>query len=136
MYFDRGVRELSENECRARLAGTSSGRVSVSVGGLPVVLPVAYCCDDKDVVIVTGDGAARRAATRGDVVALEIDSAGDGNGEAPWTVLVIGRCAEVEPDDAIERCGAAGLRPPSGVPDVHYARLTPEIVTGYRASTA
>jgi nitroimidazol reductase NimA-like FMN-containing flavoprotein (pyridoxamine 5'-phosphate oxidase superfamily) len=132
VFFDRGVQPLSDADCRDLLARTSAGRVSVSVGGLPVVVPVAYCCADPDLVVVTGDGAARRAAVRGDVVTLEVESA---DPDDPWSVLVIGRSAEIDADEAA-RSDAVKLRPRSGVPEAHYLRLVPEIVAGYRAPTA
>jgi hypothetical protein len=102
----------------------------MSLGGLPTIFPVSFTLDDDGVVLVTGDGAARRAARRGDVVALGADST---EPDDTWAVLAVGRCAEIDDEVARKRYEAMGLVPASGVEEAHYVRLEPEILTGYRA---
>ncbi len=132
MFFDDGAQLLSEADCQALLAGTNVGRVSLSMGALPVVLPVSYQYLGGTVVIGMRDGRARRAIADGNVIAMGVDNAD--LAEASWAVLVIGRAAEIT--DTAERAEieTLGLSLPTGtsVPS-HYLRLRPDVITGYGA---
>src|SRR5205823_6700484 len=64
---------LSPGECERLLAQTTVGRVGISIGALPVVLPVNYAMLDGDVVVRTSPGTKLDAALAGSVVAFEVD---------------------------------------------------------------
>jgi hypothetical protein len=121
---------LTEAECRTRLATRSFGRVGVTSGGLPVILPVRYLFAEDAVTFRTGGGTKLRAAESGDVLAFEVDAYDTETNEG-WSVLVLGRATvlttEHENDD-LPTLDATR----AGEPRNHYVRLHCEIITGRR----
>jgi hypothetical protein len=125
-----GFESLTEAECRNLLATRSFGRVGMTSGGLPVILPVRYFYADNSITFRTRAGTKLRAATSGDVLAFEVD-AFDTDNEEGWSVLALGRAVVLttghEFDDvptldvarAVDLCN-------------HYVRLHCEMVTGRR----
>jgi nitroimidazol reductase NimA-like FMN-containing flavoprotein (pyridoxamine 5'-phosphate oxidase superfamily) len=119
---------LSEEECRRLLGTQIFGRVAVSSGGLPCILPVCYVYDDGAIVFRTGAGTKLRAAASGDVLAFQVDEYDPESGRG-WCVLVLGRATVLTTEHEHE-----------GLPTVdgyrcdgernHYVRLRCEIVTG------
>lgn len=90
---------LTDAECRSLLANNTLGRVGVTSGGLPVILPVLYRYDDGAITFRTGAGTKLRSAESGDVLAFEIDGY-DADALSGWSVLVQGR-ASVSPGDEL-----------------------------------
>ena len=68
------IESLSEAECRRLLGRHTLGRVGMTSGGLPLILPVHYIYDDGVIVFRTGAGTKLRAAANGDVLAFEVDA--------------------------------------------------------------
>jgi uncharacterized protein len=128
---DIGLEQLSEAECRALLAAGSFGRVAITVGALPAILPVNYALLDDDVVFRTGQGSKLRAALERTVIAFEIDSANEAQ-HTGWSVLVVGHAAMLWRDTDIERARALGLRPWAPGPRDRFVRLTTGMVSGRR----
>jgi nitroimidazol reductase NimA-like FMN-containing flavoprotein (pyridoxamine 5'-phosphate oxidase superfamily) len=96
---------LTRGECLELMATVPVGRIGVSIGALPVILPVNFALVDGSIVIRTVPGTKLDAAARHAVVAFEVDSyAADGS--SGWSVLVQGFCAEVT--DPAERTALAG----------------------------
>jgi len=88
--WDRhGLEVLSRSECLRLLATTPVGRVALSIGALPVVLPVNFALDGESVVFRTGPGSKLEAATRQAVVAFQADHV-DLADETGWSVLLTG----------------------------------------------
>ncbi|MGH8964472.1 MAG: pyridoxamine 5'-phosphate oxidase family protein, partial [Actinomycetes bacterium] len=67
------VTELDEAECLSLLAGKTIGRIVFTDSALPAAQPVTYFLDGEEVVFRTGGGGKLAAATRGAVVAFEVD---------------------------------------------------------------
>ena len=107
--------ELSEAECLSLLAEVPVGRVGVSIGALPVVLPVNFVVIDGDVVFRTVAGTKFHAAAGGAVVAFEVDS-WHHSGRNGWSVLVQGT--------------ATVVTDPAQLADVRLANLDPWAVDG------
>ena len=103
---------LSPAECHRLLGTHTLGRVGITSGGLPVILPVHYVYHDGVIVFRTGTGTKLRAAVNGDVLAFEVD-AYDAQSGRGWSVMVLGRATVLPTDDA-----------------VHYVHLFCEVVTG------
>jgi hypothetical protein len=125
---------LSEAECRELLATRTFGRVGVTSGGLPVILPVRYLFVADAITFRTGSGTKLRAAEQGDVLAFEVD-AYDDETKHGWSVLVLGRATVLTTEH--EHAGIPTLDP-SG-PDTrnnHYVRLGCELITGRRIRPA
>ena len=125
---------LSEIECRQLLGTHTIGRVGVTSGGLPQILPVCYLYDDGVIVFRTGAGTKLRAAANGDVLAFEVDHFDPASGQG-WSVLVLGRASILTTEH--EHDGLPTLDGPtiSGERN-HYVRLHCELVTGRVIETA
>lgn len=127
---DEFVDSLTESECRALLATRTFGRVGVTSGGLPVILPVRYHYDGLAVTFRTAGGTKLRAAQGGDVLAFEIDSFDPVTLDG-WSVLVLGRASVLTTEH--EDDGLPTLDPSDAVTlRNHYVRLSCELVTGRR----
>lgn len=126
-----GLEVLSRAECLELLARKRLGRVAVSMGALPVVVPVNYALLDGDVVFRTGTGTKLDAAVTNMVVAFEVDDADDVD-RSGWSVLVTGIASEVtdadEADAAAELLGNAWL--PVAPPRI--VRVRADLVSGRR----
>jgi hypothetical protein len=89
-----GLIVLSRTECVRLLSQATFGRVAVSMGALPVILPVNYRLIDDRIVFRTSPGSKLDAATTGAVVSFEVDSV-EPLSHAGWSVIVTGIAAEV-----------------------------------------
>jgi uncharacterized protein len=130
-----GLEVLSDEACRSLLSDATLGRIGLSVGALPVILPMTYAVLDGDILIRTGWGSKLDAAVDGQVVCFEAD-AYNGLYHDGWSVLVTGK-AEIITDPAeLERVGEIGLRPwPSSSGD-HFLRIRCDLVSGRRIGVA
>ncbi len=131
MLIDEGLELLDEAQCKELLATKRVGRVGITIGGLPVILPVNFVYVDGDVVFRPGEGSKLHAASDRTVIAFEVD-AYDTDERTGWSVLAIGRSSII--DDESERAAidqhevvpfATGRRDA-------YVRLHPEMLTGRR----
>jgi len=120
---------LDEDVCRELLAGARVGRVGVSIGALPVILPVSCVVVDGDIVFATAPGTKLRAAVRNAVIAFQIDDI-DTDARRGWSVLAVGACREVTDPDDVERLREKVEPFVGGL--AHIVRMTPELVTGRR----
>ncbi|MCU1449692.1 MAG: pyridoxamine 5-phosphate oxidase-related FMN-binding protein [Acidimicrobiales bacterium] len=125
------LESLSSEECQNLLALGTIGRVGISVGALPVVLPVNYALLDGDVVIRTGAGTKLDAALNHAVVAFEIDQV-DPMYHQGWSVMVQGRAREMAEPHELERARALPLRPWAPGSRDRFVRISAERVTGRR----
>lgn len=88
VYLDRAA-------CLELVGSRSFGRVGVTVGALPTVLPVNYRLKNETIYFRSGAGQKLAAATARHVVAFEVDEA-DAYGHAGWSVVVTGIAEVVE----------------------------------------
>lgn len=105
-----GLEILSAEECLDLLRAEEIGRVSTSLRALPVVLPVTYTMDGDRIVFRTNVGTKFHAATRGAVVAFEIDDF-DRATRTGWSVMVVGEASEITDPDELERARRLPLEP-------------------------
>jgi nitroimidazol reductase NimA-like FMN-containing flavoprotein (pyridoxamine 5'-phosphate oxidase superfamily) len=132
MLFDAGLELLSEPECYDLVRSAAVGRVGVTVGALPVILPVNYACVGRDVVFRTAEGTKLRAAVDRAVVAFEVD-AYDPLERSGWSVLLVGEAREIVDPAEVEALEETGLEPwTDGAGRTHWVRLRPEFVSGRR----
>jgi uncharacterized protein len=86
---DRAHERVGTEECRRLLGSEHVGRVALSVGALPTVVPVLYrLVGDRVVFSVEPDDLYDVLSDN--VVAFEVDHLDDETNEG-WTVLVVGR---------------------------------------------
>lgn len=130
MTVDRnGLEVLDRYDCLHLLAGRSVGRVGLSSGALPVILPVNFYVDGDRVLVRTGFGTKLAAAMRNAVVCLEVDDI-DPIYHSGWSVLVTGLAHELTGEEAA-RAMRAPLRPWSGHAD-HMIAIDMQLVSGRR----
>ena len=133
MEIDRnGLEVLERDVCLQLLAEATIGRVGVSQGALPVVLPVNFVLTEAGVVFRTRRGTKLDAAVDGAVVAFEAD-AFDPLFHSGWSVVVTGVAAVHDVEELPEE---ARLAPRWAVPghrdDERYVLIPTEIVSGRR----
>jgi len=124
---------LTQEECLDLLGQAKVGRVGVSVAAIPEIFPVNFCLLNGTIVFRTGEGTKLHAATRGHVVAFEVDDF-DADVRHGWSVLVIGHSSEVTHPSEVTT--ARRLLSDTWVPTERYHVITivPERVTGRRIS--
>ncbi len=89
-----GLEVLERSECLRLLRGVTLGRIGITSGALPAVLPVNFYLDGDRILVLTGEGSKLDAAIRNAVVAFEVDDF-DAMRHAGWSVLVTGVAREV-----------------------------------------
>ncbi len=131
MLVDEGLELLSEEEAWDLLRGEVLGRVGITLGGLPVILPVNFAVIDDSIVFRTAPGSKLSAATAGAVVAFEVDGH-DRATRSGWSVLVVGSSEVVHDLDVTFQALAAELEPFVDGPRFSLVRVRPEFVSGRR----
>jgi len=93
-----GLEVLDRDACIRLLHTVSLGRIGLSIGALPTILPINFRVDGDRILFRTGVGTKLDAATRGAVVAFEADDM-DPMYHSGWSVVVTGVAREVEDAD-------------------------------------
>jgi uncharacterized protein len=131
VILDRnGLEVVPRAECLHLLAEAHVGRIALSIGALPVVLPVNFAVLDDDILIRTALGTKLEAAATNAVVAFEVDSF-DPIYHTGWSVLAQGIAKEVTDPVELERARRAPLVPWARN-DGHYVRISTEVLSGRR----
>lgn len=131
MLIEEGLELLTEHDAMMLLAAGDVGRVGVTMGALPAIFPVNYGLVDGHIVFRTSPGSKLAAATRGAVVAFEVDDY-DRTDRSGWSVLAVGQ-AEVVHDIGITfRVLDAAIEPWAGGIRTSIVRIRPELVSGRR----
>ena len=131
----QGLIVLDEASCRGLLHTVRLGRVALTDGALPMILPLTFACLDRDLVFRAGPGALQRAALARQVVCFEADWV-DERVTAGWSVSAIGHLRAVTDPAHVERCNAAALPTWSNAAisgsadDSTFVVLTPELFSG------
>jgi hypothetical protein len=86
--------ELDGAECLRLLTNSEIGRVVYTDAALPAAQPDTYLLAVEEVVFRTGGGGKLAAATRGAVVAFQVDEI-DPSSRTGWAVLGVGEAYEV-----------------------------------------
>jgi hypothetical protein len=87
-------RELDRRACLRLLRGGVVGRVVFTHDALPAAQPVNYVLDGEEVLFRTASAGTLAVATRGAVVAFEVDDI-DPESRTGWSVLGVGEAYEV-----------------------------------------
>jgi uncharacterized protein len=104
----RGLVLLDRDECLALLQRSTFGRVGVTVGALPAVLPVNYRLVGDLIVFRTGHGTKLAAATDGAIVAFEVDDI-DPVTHTGWSVMATGAARRITDPVELARIEAEGI---------------------------
>lgn len=136
MEIDRnGLEVLGRDESLRLLASTTLGRIGITSGALPTVLPVNFRLVGDQIVFRTGTGSKLEAATDNTVVAFEVDDM-DPVWHTGWSVVVTGVAREVTDPEELERIEVSSI--PHWAPD-HATRvvaISTEMVSGRRILAA
>jgi nitroimidazol reductase NimA-like FMN-containing flavoprotein (pyridoxamine 5'-phosphate oxidase superfamily) len=92
------AQQLTREQCLCRLASHRVGRVSVSRGALPVIMPVTYVHDGDSVLFRAPLDAGFIEACDRSVIAFEVGGVDCDDGE--WSVHVVGIASMVTADTA------------------------------------
>lgn len=124
------ITTLSRAECLSLLERVPLGRVGVSIGALPVILPVNFALFEGSILIRTVPGTKLDAATVGAVVAFEAD-AYDPEQTSGWSVLVVGKASEITDQSELVRARNVPLHA-WGLGDraQHFMRIATTEVSG------
>jgi nitroimidazol reductase NimA-like FMN-containing flavoprotein (pyridoxamine 5'-phosphate oxidase superfamily) len=104
------LKELSRDECLARLATARIGRIVYTEQALPAAQPVGFFLDDEEVIFRAGRGAELGAAVNHHVVAFQADDIDDAT-HAGWSVCGVGEAYEIA--DPARLTELAALAPPA-----------------------
>src|SRR3954451_1062412 len=132
MLVHGGPEILDENDCWRLIATAGVGRVGVTIGALPAILPVNYAVADGAILFRTGTGTKLRAAVNRSVVVFEVDDA-DPVYHGGWSVQAVGVAEGIAPGDHADAMGVAPWAP--GARHT-YVRIRPEMVSGRRITRA
>lgn len=103
MWIDQhGSEVLQRNECLRLLALVANEggvcRLAVATSGAPIIVPLNFAYENEGVLIRVAKGTITDIAF-GSLVAIEVDRADEGAGEA-WSVLLRGFARVLSPDDS------------------------------------
>jgi nitroimidazol reductase NimA-like FMN-containing flavoprotein (pyridoxamine 5'-phosphate oxidase superfamily) len=121
---------LTEREVLEAVRGQPIGRIGFVVDGWPVVLPVNFAVDGRDVVFRTDPGT-KLDACRGQRVCFEVDGA-DSVYQRGWSALALGVAEWVQDDDVIEQLERTHVRPWASGAKRHWVRVAVEQWSGRR----
>jgi nitroimidazol reductase NimA-like FMN-containing flavoprotein (pyridoxamine 5'-phosphate oxidase superfamily) len=107
---NNGLEVLSRSESLALLALTTVARVGVTVDALPVVLPVNFAFDGKQIVLRSAPGTKLSAALANAVIAFEADAVNPMD-HSGWSVLIQGMSRVLTDPQEIEAAKRLPLRP-------------------------
>lgn len=135
MELDRnGLEVLERDECLRLLATATLGRVGVTTGALPSVLPVNFRLDGDRILFRTGAGTKLEAATDNAVVAFEVDEIDPGT-RSGWSVVVTG-VARALTDVGLAEAQRLALARWAPGEDHRIVAISTELVSGRRIVTA
>ncbi|MCU1499315.1 MAG: pyridoxamine 5-phosphate oxidase-related FMN-binding protein [Acidimicrobiales bacterium] len=125
-----GLEVLDEHACLVLLASQQFGRLGLSVGALPTILPVHFALLGRDPVFRTDAGTKLATASAGNVLCLEVDAL-DPISHTGWSVVVTGPARVLTEPAELEAARRLPLRPWVGHGDA-YVCIKPVLVSGRR----
>jgi uncharacterized protein len=129
--FDRNGLEVLDRKTSLRLLATAVlGRIGVTTGALPTILPVNFVVDGEQILVRTSVGTKLHAAAVGAVVAFEVDDF-DPLDHTGWSVAVTGPAREISEPKELERIRELHL-PHWSRADGHVLAIDVVIVSGRR----
>lgn len=132
MEIDRnGLEVLDREECLRLLRARRFGRIGVTSGALPTILPVNYWCDEDTIYLRTTPGTKLDAALRDAVVAFEVDDI-ERMDHAGWSVVATGVARPVTDPVEVAALQSAPLARWAPTPGSHVIAISTELVTGRR----
>ena len=132
MEVDRnGLEVIGREECLRLLIRAHIGRLALTSGALPMVVPVNFLLDSDQIILRTGAGTKLDRAITNAVVAFEVDEI-DLVSHGGWSVVVTGIAREVT--DTTELARLMDLPVPQWTPEGgdHFVAISLDLVDGRR----
>ena len=135
--YEPVIETLPEEECRRLLACVPIGRLAFTVGALPAIQPVRFTLRGDEVLIPARRGGQVAGASRGAVVAFQVDEYHAGS-RSGWSVTVVGPSRVLADAGGVTALRGAGLAPCTPAPEscvvaVRVARISGRRVSGARS---
>jgi hypothetical protein len=130
-----GLEVLDRAHCLSLLGGAGLGRVGITLGALPTILPINFRLIDDHIVFRTGVGTKLDAATRNAIVAFEVDDM-DPVSHTGWSVVVTGLAREVTDPSARSRLDATGIPHWAHTTGDRVVQISTEMISGRRLPPA
>jgi uncharacterized protein len=127
---DNGLEILNEAECIHLLGTVKVGRIAITAGEIPVVLPVNFGLVGGEILFFSGSGLKLVAADERRTVSFEADDF-DVAARTGWSVLVAGRL-ERAGDIGRSRARDLGLYPWAAGDRHALVRIRPTFWSGRR----
>lgn len=118
---------MSDRECWGHLAGSTLGRLAVSVDDQPDVFPVNFVVQKHSIVIRTAEGTKLASAATNHRVAFEAD---DHDAAGGWSVVVKGHARVLSSIDDVATAERAQVLPWISTPKRRFIRITPTEIAG------
>lgn len=133
MADQRRLEVLDDAECRRLLAGGVIGRLAFTENALPAIQPLHFVVHGGRVLIPTGLGTKVAAASRGAIVAFEVDDF-DVAARTGWNVTIVGASYVISDPAGVAELDALGARgwAPSDQPC--YVAVEMAVIRGRRIS--
>ena len=128
---DRVLDVLEDGECLALLSTATIGRIAFTEGALPAIQPVSFTVDGGEIIVPTQQGSKVAAASRGSVVAFEVDDY-DVPGRTGWNVTVVGTSRLISEPAAVRTLDALGARAWAPTGDRCYIAIGIRLIRGRR----
>jgi hypothetical protein len=129
---DRNGLEVLDRQESLHLLGTATlGRVGVSFGALPTILPVNFRLVADEIAFRTNIGTKLDTATLNAVVAFEVDDL-DPTYHTGWSVVVVGVAREVINAAERERFDAARIPRWAPVDSQRIVAISTDMISGRR----
>lgn len=126
-----GLEILDRDECLQLVATATFGRIGITSAALPMILPVNFRLVGDRIVFRTGVGSKLEAATRGAVVAFEVDSI-DPFAHTGWSVCVTGVAREITDPADREQLEKANIPRWAPAGDDRIVAVPAQMVSGRR----
>lgn len=130
-----GLEVLGRVECLRLLNQVTLGRVAITVGALPAVLPINFRLVDDRIVFRTSGGTKLDAATRNAVVAFEVDDM-EPMSHTGWSVMVTGVACEVTDPAELDALASANIPRWAPAEGERLVEITTEMISGRRIGPA
>jgi nitroimidazol reductase NimA-like FMN-containing flavoprotein (pyridoxamine 5'-phosphate oxidase superfamily) len=132
MEVDRnGLEILDRGECLRLLSLSTLGRIAITSGALPVVLPVSFHLDGERILVRARRRSRLGDALRNAVVAFEVDDL-DVSAHAGWSVAVTGVAAEVRSPSQLDSVRGEPADRWTSSPGDSLVAISTEHLTGRR----
>jgi nitroimidazol reductase NimA-like FMN-containing flavoprotein (pyridoxamine 5'-phosphate oxidase superfamily) len=128
---DPVIRPVDDEECLRLLALAPLGRVGLTDGALPAIMPVHFTLWHDEVVFASLPDVKIRSAERGDVLVLEADHF-DPATEEGWSVCAIGPARVVRARQEVDALHCRRFTPWAGNSRVTYVAIRPDVLRGRR----